>query len=167
MSCASPGTPPTTTTVACREVACLAPLSPFCIMRSQALSTQPVILELDQPGTPPGAPGAWPHACMLARTFPPTSRDCIPSHPLEPSKFVTSMEVLHTGVVLQDGVELLEAFRWLRQAQEHCGAGPEGDESCCFAAVLMELHRGCNRQRWENWAYSWRSFVQRAPVARP
>ena len=63
----------TPTTAARRLLACLTVLSPFCIMRSQALSTQPVILELDDQGTPPGASCAWPRASIACSLVPPNT----------------------------------------------------------------------------------------------
>ena len=61
----------TPTTAARRLLAYLTVLSPFCIMRSQALSAQPVILELDEQATPPGVPGAWPRASIACSLIPP------------------------------------------------------------------------------------------------
>ena len=61
----------TPTTAARLLLACFAMLSPVCTMRSQALSTQPVILELDEQGTPPGASGAWPRASTACSLVPP------------------------------------------------------------------------------------------------
>ena len=43
-------------------------------MRSQALSTQPLILELDDQATTPGVSCAWPYASIACSLIPPNFR---------------------------------------------------------------------------------------------